>query len=202
MTFEALWGGRERWSAWPLLLCIGCTGVVDDPPGDTETTQTETTSADPTGDTQSGDGWFDVGWGDTSFAPLSEGDDFKIVWGGQGAAMFPMPIRGGGFILPDDPKNYLDERAPILDLHVDIEGHNDGFGGHFKRIANYPVTFDILGDGSYEFIYVAIILPDDVDPTELEGLPAHLWVQLSPYEHPPIVHELDLTVTVDEDAPG
>lgn len=164
------------------------------------------TGPDPSGEESDGTAtgapggaWFEIGWGDTSFMPLGDGDDFTVVWGGQGAAMFPMPIRGGDFVLPDDPKNYLDEKAPLLDLHIDIEGHNDGFGGHFKRIANYPVTFTVLDDGTYEFVYVAIILPDEVDPYELEGLPAHLWVQLRPWEHEPIVQELDLTITVGDD---
>lgn len=172
-----------RWVG--LLLCTGCAGSPlpgDESPDDTDT---------------SDDGaWFEVGWGDEVFAPIADGDDFPVVWGGQGAAMFPMPIQGGGFVLPDDPRDYLDEKAPIMDLHVDIEGHNNGIGGHFKRIANYPVAFSILEDGTYEFVYVAIILPDEVDPFELEGLPARLWVQLRPYDREPLVRELGLTVTV------
>jgi hypothetical protein len=140
--------------------------------------------------------WFEVGWGAERFEPLEDGDEFAVVWGGQGAAMFPMPIRGGGFVLPDDPRDYLDERAPIMDLHVDIEGFNDGIGGWFKRIANYPVVFSLLDDGTYEFVYVAIILPDHVDPFDIDGLPATLWVQLRPYEREPMVRELDLIVRV------
>ena len=164
-----------------LALCTGCASTLPGSEGD---------------DTGEDGAWFEIGWGDESFSPLVDGDAFPVVWGGQGAAMFPMPIRGGGFVLPDDPRNYLDERAPIMDLHVDIEGFNTGIGGYFKRIANYPVVFEILDDGTYEFIYVAIILPDDVDPFALEGLPARLWVQLRPYGREPLVSELDLTVTV------
>lgn len=156
---------------------------------------TDTTTPSDTG-TPAG-GWFQVGWGIDSFAPIEAGDDFTIVWGTQGAAMFPMPVRGGEFVLPDDPGDYTDPRAPLMDLELDIEGHNDGFGGHFKRIANYPLVFEVLDDGSYEFLYVAIILPDDKDPMELEGLPAHLHVVLRPFEADPIEIDLDLVVAIE-----
>jgi hypothetical protein len=149
--------------------------------------------------TETGDpasGWFEVGWGIDSFAPIEAGDEFPIVYGNQGSAMFPMPIRAGEFVLPDDPSDYLDPRAPKMNLELDIEGHNDGFGGHFKRIANYPLVFEILPDGTYEFLYVAIILPDEKVPEDLVGLPAHLRVEIQPYESEPIVRELDLVVAL------
>lgn len=142
-------------------------------------------------------GWFEIGWGVDSFTPVVDGGEFMVVWGTQGSAMFPMPIRAGEFVLPDDPGDYTDPKAPLMDLELDIEGHNDGIGGHFKRIANYPLVFDILGDGTYEFLYVAIILPDDADPLELEGLPAHLHVQIRPYEAAPIERDFDLVVAVE-----
>jgi hypothetical protein len=171
---------RRPWWWLSLLVCTGCAGPVL--PGESDS---------------SDDGaWFEVGWGDQAFATLEDGDEFPVVWGGQGAAMFPMPVRGGGFVLPEDPRNYLDEKAPIMDLHVDIDGYNTGIGGHFKRIANYPVVFSILEDGTYEFVYVAIILPDEVDPFEIDGLPATLWVQLRPYDREPLIHELELVVSV------
>ena len=157
----------------------------------------ESDSAESESGTPADPGWFEVGWGVDSFTPIVDGDEFTIVTGTQGASMFPMPIRGGEFVLPDDPSDYLDERAPMMDLELDIEGFNDGFGGHFKRIANYPLVFEILPDGTYEFLYVAIILPDGQDAFELEGLPAHLRVQIRPYESDPIVRELDLVVAVE-----
>lgn len=143
--------------------------------------------------------WFEVGWGERGFAPLEAGGELRIVWGAQGSAMFPMPVRGGNFVLPDDPKDYYDEKAPLLDLELDIEGHNDGPGGHFKRIANYPVTFDVGDDGTYEFVYVAVIVPDDIDPVILRDKPASLWVRLRPYGADPLEYTIDdLRVTVDD----
>jgi hypothetical protein len=113
--------------------------------------------------------------------------------------MFPMPLRGGNFELPDPPANYLDDKAPILSLELDIEGYNIASGGHFKRIANYPVAFDVLEDGTYEFIYVVIIVPDSIDPSELHGRPARLHVELQPYDRPALVEERSsLTVAVDD----
>lgn len=150
---------------------------------------------DPTGEPI---GWFEIGWGDQEFNPLPDGGDLHIVWGSQGAAMFPMPVRGAEFVLPDDPGDFYDEKAPLLDLELDIDGFNDGFGGHFKRIANYPLGFDVLPDGTYEFIYVRVLVPDTLDPRELRGRAAHLWVQLRPHDSGPLIEERDLTVVVDE----
>jgi hypothetical protein len=166
-------------------------GSMTTTPDDDSDTTTPSDTGTPDG------GWFQVGWGIDSFAPIEDGDEFTIVWGTQGAAMFPMPVRGGEFVLPDDPGDYTDPKAPLMDLELDIEGHNDGFGGHFKRIANYPLVFEVLDDGSYEFLYVAIILPDDKDPMELEGLPAHLHVALRPFEADPIEIDLDLVVALE-----
>jgi hypothetical protein len=142
-------------------------------------------------------GWFDIGFGEQGFEPIEHGGEMHIVWGSQGAAMFPMPIRAGEFVLPDDPRDFTDERAPILELTVDIEGFNSGVGGHFKRIANYPIAFDILPDGTYEFIYVRVIVPDTIDPADLDGLPAHVWVQLDPWGSAPLTIEYDLVARVD-----
>ena len=142
-------------------------------------------------------GWFEIGWGEYDFAEVVDGGELNIVWGAQGSAMYPMPVRGGEFGLAPDPKDYSDDRAPILDLELDVEGTEDSLCGHFKCVANYPITFDILPDGSYEFIYVRVIVPDDVDPTTLQGRAAHLWVQLDPYDSEPHEVEYDFTLNVD-----
>jgi len=176
-----------------LVSAIGCgaqpqvDGTSSSDGTDVGTTETPTTGEPVVG-------WFDVGWGDLQWHPLEDGGTLKVVWGGQGAAMFPLPIRGAEFVLPDPPDDYTSELAPILDLQLDIEGHNDGVGGHFKRIANYPITFAVLPDGSYEYIYLAVLLPDEIDPAILDGLPAHLSVQLRPYGSAPLVIERDLVV--------
>jgi hypothetical protein len=157
-------------------------------------TDTSSGSSDSTDSGPSDDGWFEIGWGVEEFNPLTDGSDLEVVWGTQGAAMFPLPLRGGDFVLPEDPRDYESPLAPKFDLHIDIEGHNDGVGGHFMYLANYPITFEVQPDGSYEFLYVAARLPDAIDPTTLEGLPARLWTRLRPYESEPIEIELDLVV--------
>ncbi len=195
-----------------LLAVLATTGcpAEDDPMSsdggsetESATTAVDATDTDTPPSTTDGPptGTVELGWGIDSFTPLQDGGEFRVVWGTQGAAMFPMPVRASGITLPDDPSDFLDPRAPKMNLELDIEGHNDGFGGHFKRIANYAMTFEVLDDGTYEFLYVAILIPDDKDPLELAGLPAHLWVEVTPYDSPPIVVEYDLTVVVD-DPPG
>jgi hypothetical protein len=188
-------------------LASGCTDRTDpmaDDDGsasDTESSASASASGQDTDSATTDDpdaGSVELGWGIDSFTPLVDGGEFQIVWGTQGAAMFPMPVRVANIPLPDDPSDFLDPRAPMMNLELDIEGHNDGFGGHFKRIANYAMTFDALGDGTYEFLYVAILVPDDKDPLELDGLPAHLRVEVIPFESDSIVREFDLTVTVED----
>jgi hypothetical protein len=168
-------------------LVTGCPGpsVSDDSDDSDE-------SAD--GSSGGDDAWLEVGWGVTEFNSLEDGGDLEVVWGPQGAAMFPLPLRGGGFVLPEDPSDYQSPLAPKLDLFIDVEGHNDGIADHFMYIANYPIIFEILSDGSYEFLFVGAQLPDAVDPTTLEGLPAHVYARLRPYESEPLEVELDLIV--------
>lgn len=125
------------------------------------------------------DAWFLMGQGETGWNEVDDGDSLVMVLGGQGLLMFPMPIRGEGFTLPDDPQDWTDPNIPILDIHLDIEGFNIGFGGHFSRIANYPVPFTILEDGTYEFVYITIFVPDELtDPCDIHGLPGELYAEL------------------------
>jgi hypothetical protein len=169
-------------------LAAGC----DDGESEGESGGTET------GSEEEAVGWFEVGWGEFEFEQqLVDGGELHIVWGSQGAAMFPMPVRGAEFELAPDPKDWSDERTPILDFELDVEGTEPALCGHFKCINNYPIAFDILPDGSYEFIYVAVVVSDRIDPTTLHGRPAHLWVQLDPHRSAPHEAEFDLTVNVD-----
>ncbi|MBC8067314.1 MAG: hypothetical protein IAG13_03190 [Deltaproteobacteria bacterium] len=177
-----------------LLLALGC---GTDAPGDGSASDS---SDDGSSTGEPVVGWFDIGWGDTEFHPLEDGGVLKVVWGGQGAAMFPMPLRAAEFELPDDPNDYTSEKAPMLQLQLDIEGHNDGIGGHFKRIANYPITFTVLPGGTYEYIYLAVLLPDALDPAVLDGLPGHVTVELDPYGSAPITIERDVVIA-DADPP-
>ena len=181
---------RRMAAASFVALATGCPGP--------SATEESSDSADASGGDE---GWFEIGWGVTEFNDLENGADLEVVWGSQGAAMFPLPLRGGGFVLPDDPTDYESPMAPKLDLHIDIPGHNNDIGDHFRYLANYPIVFEVMPDGSYEFLYVAVLLPDGLDPTTLEGLPAHLWTRLRPYESDEIEIELDLVVRGGE-TPG
>lgn len=141
--------------------------------------------------------WFEVGYGEDRFTPLAQGGVLPIVWGAQGAAMFPMALIGGGFTLPDDPQNFADERAPIVDVVVDIDGYNVSTTGHFKEVRNVSLGFHVLEDGSYRYLGVRVIVPPEVpDPAVLQGRPAYLWVQLRPYAHEPLLATYELTVDV------
>ena len=187
----AVWGGV----ALLVVAVAGCGARVS---GDEGGGSGSGSSGSDTTESSSGQepvvGWFELGFGDTAFTPLHDGDALPVVWGGQGAAMFPLPVRGAEFVLPDPPSDYTSELAPLFDFELDIEGYNDGPGGHFKRAANYPITFEVLPDGSYEFLYVAVLLPDELDPGVLEGLPAHLWARLRPHGSAPFEVEYDLVV--------
>lgn len=189
--------------------CSDRSPVDDTSPSDDDSgtsaseTSTSPTSADTadTADTEAPVGWFEVGWGQGEFVPLADGDDFPIVLGGQGAQMFPMPLRGGEWYLPGNPTSWMDETGPLVDFEMDIEGWNDGPGGHFKRIANYTLDWIVLDDGSYQSAFLPIIVPDGVDPTDIEGEPAHLWIRLRPYEQPALELELDVVVTISNELP-
>jgi hypothetical protein len=171
----------------------------DDDPSATNTSQA--TEGVDSSTTEPPVGWFIAGWGDGEFVPLADGDPFPIVLGGQGAQMFPMPLQGGEWYLPGNPTSWMDETGPLVDFEMDIEGFNDGPGGHFKRIANYTLDWVVLPDGTYQSSFLPIIVPDGVAPEDIEGLPAHLFVRLRPYEQPAVELELDVVVAVGP-APG
>ena len=123
--------------------------------------------------------WIAMGQGETGWFPVEDGDELLMVLGGQGLLMFPMPLRGSGFSLADDPSDYTDPRTPIFHMYLDIPGFELDFGGHFKRLANYPVPFEILPDGTYEFVYITLFVPDDLlDPCDIDGLPGELHAEL------------------------
>lgn len=134
---------------------------------------------EPTGDGDPSGAWFLMGQGESGWNEVEDGDELLMVLGGQGLLMFPMPIRGDGFTLPDDPSDWTHPDIPMLDIHLDIEGFNIGFGGHFSRIANYPVPFTVLESGTYEFVYITIFVPDELsDPCDIDGLPGQLHAEL------------------------
>lgn len=165
------------------------------------TSGTTATTTQPTESEGEPVGWFELGWGEGQYVPIADGDPLPIVRGGQGAEMFPLPLRGAEFYLPSDIVSWMDETGPLVDLEMDIEGYNDGIGGHFKRIANYTLDWVVLEDGTYQSSFLPVLVPDGVDTDELEGLPAHLTVRLRPYEQPPLTLELDVVVTVMSEPP-
>jgi hypothetical protein len=174
-------------------------------PSDATNGQTDSMSSNgtvDTADTEAPVGWFQVGWGQGEFVPLADGDAFPIVLGGQGAQMWPVPLQGGEWFLPGNPTSWMDETGPFVDFEMDIEGYNDGPGGHFKRIANYTLDWIVLPDGTYQSSFLPVIVPDGIDPEELDGKPAHVWVRLRPFEQPSLEIDLDVVVTVEGELPG
>jgi len=196
---------RATSSAWllcaalPLVLPACTDGSSGD--GDTGSMVSSTDDTSASESTGASAGTIALGSGQEEFHPLEEGGDLEVVFGSQGSAMFPIIIRGSEFPLPEDTTDWMHEEAPTIELWLDIEGHNDGFGGHFKRIDNYPLGFESVGDGTYDSTFVAVLLPDDKQPEDLEGLPATLWVELTPFESAPINAEVNLTVALG-DLPG
>ncbi|MBV1858092.1 MAG: hypothetical protein KUG77_06740, partial [Nannocystaceae bacterium] len=175
--------------------CALLSGCDEPPPGGDDTgTDTEDSSG------ESGEevvGFLEVGFGENNFTPIEDGGELELVWGTQGSAMIPLPIHAGGITVPDDPRDYTDERAPLLDVTLDIEGEDPGFCGHFKCVSNYPMSFDVLSDGTYEFMYVRVIMPDGVDVQSLDGKAATLRVELSPIDSGTLVQEFNLTVLAE-----
>lgn len=186
-----------------LCACLGLalvgaplTGCNDEPPE--QSMDTGDIDDDDSGSSSETDddvvGFLEVGFGETDFTPIEDGGELRVVWGAQGSAMFPMPIRAGGITVPDDPSDYTDARAPILDVTLDIEGEEPGFCGHFKCVANYPMSFERLDDGTLEFMYIRVIMPDGVDVTTLDGKTATLRVELEPVDSGTLTEEFELTV--------
>ena len=68
------------------------------------------------------DAWIAMGQGEEGWFPVEDGDELLMVLGGQGLLMFPMPLRGSGFTLADDPSDYTDPATPLFDMYLDIEG--------------------------------------------------------------------------------
>ncbi|MCB9568369.1 MAG: hypothetical protein H6710_14355 [Myxococcales bacterium] len=136
---------------------------------------------------------------DPMWGPLQDGDPLEMVLGGQGLLMFPIALRGANFEIAADPTDFDDPKMPRVDMWMDIEGYNTGVADHFTRLYNYPISFKPLTDEVVEFLYIALIVPDEIsDPYVLDGLPGHIWIELQPYQKSPIVRELDVEIVVDQ----
>lgn len=127
---------------------------------------------------------------------LKDGDTMKIVRGGQGLLMLPFAVRGSGFEVPDDPNAWDDPKMPHIDMYVDIEGNNVGFGGHFSRLNEYPIGFERIDDqGTLEHMYIAVIVPDAVDdPQTLTNKAGVVHIELRTYMHSTVTQEIDFVV--------
>ena len=151
-------------------------------------------------------GWFEFGHlgpdefpdgilvADPPFDPLEAGDAVDMVQGGQGLVMLAFPIRGGDFVIDPSATTASDDypKWPELEGHIDVEGHNTGLGGHFWRIANYPVFFEPTDEGDYAFFFLTVLVPDESSLTDLEGRPAHLEATLDPADYEAIYAPIDL----------
>jgi hypothetical protein len=121
-----------------------------------------------------------LGEGEESFTPLVDGGEIQLVLGGQGLFMFPMPLRGEGFEVPDDPLDFDDPKAPRLSLVFDIDEFDTAYGDHFAKITDLPLPLTQLPGGGYEFIYLPVIAPNDFgDMCEVHEHPAQVSATLS-----------------------
>lgn len=191
--------GRARALFTLAVACVACSTLAACDPSEPRFGTYEGGSGEGSGSGSggSGDAYFSLGQGEFGWSEVNDGDRLEMVLGGQGLLMFPMPMRAGGFTLPPDPKDYTHPDVPILDMHVDIEGFNIGFGGHFSRIANYPIPFEILDDGTYEFIYVTIFIPDELaNPCDIDELPAELHAELETADGDLLTWDRTVTVNV------
>jgi hypothetical protein len=130
------------------------------------------------------------------FRELAQADTLTIVRGGQGLLMLPLAVRGRGFEVPPDPNAWDDPRTPHINLWLDIEGFNVGFGGHFARVPDYPIGFVPIDDmGTLEHIYIAVLVPDGIDdPQALTGQPGTIRAELRTYKQPTVAREYSFVV--------
>ena len=133
---------------------------------------------------------------DPVYRELTQGDTLTIVLGGQGLLMLPLAVRGSGFQIPENPTDWDDPRMPRINLWVDIEGFNVGFGGHFARVPDYTIGFVPIDDkGTLEHIYIAVLVPDGIeDPEQLLGRPGLIRAELRTYKQPTVAQELSFVV--------
>lgn len=133
---------------------------------------------------------------DPVYRELVPGDPLRIVRGGQGLLMLPLAVRGRGFVSPADPNAWDDPKMPHINLWVDIDGFNVGIGGHFARVANYPIGFVPIDDkGTLEHIYIAVLVPDGVeDPEALTGKSGTIRAELRTYKQPTAAREYSFVV--------
>ncbi len=171
--------GRRTWLAAALsLVCLGgCEGEPVDP-------------------------YFELGQGEAVWQGLSGSSRLKLVLGGQGAYMFPIAVRGGGFVLPDNPTQFNHPDAPRIDITIEIEGYANN-SGFFARVTDFPIPFTVKDDDSYEYFYIAVIAPDALfDPNEIHNLPVRIEATLTPAEGDEMIQTYEMQVLSNFPLPG
>lgn len=132
-----------------------------------------------------------------TYRALVDGDTIPVVRGGQGLLMLPFGLRGRNFVITEDPNDWDNPKIPKVDMWVDVDGHNVGFGGHFARLNNYAVGFYPLNDGmgTLEHMYIALIVPDAIaDPQTLTNQHGTVHIELNTYNEPTAIRELDFVI--------
>lgn len=176
-----------------------CTSGSDDAGGSGESGDTGGTEDGCTG-AMPCDASVVIGQGYTGFEPLGgEEAPWQLVLGGQGLYMFPMTLQLSGFDMPPDPSDWGDPKLPQLAVTFDVPGHPGAVGGHFVRIANYPLASVDLGDGTFEVVFVPLIIPDAdaMDPMGLHEAPGTIEVEVRGWDGERVVETLDVVLTAD-----
>lgn len=193
------------------LVLHGCPTPGETPPaGDSSTGPDDTTAAaedteapPPTtgSDVPAIEPWLEVGWGTTEFNAF-EGE-LPVVVGPQGLHMFSMPLRGQGFYNPPDP-SFDNPDMPILQAWVDVEGFAITDDGHFNEVVDYPALFyPALGNAAVlEGPAVWLVLPDSVEPEQIEGLSAVLHAEMVDAFGLVLTDEHELVIGEVPPAPG
>lgn len=134
------------------------------------------------------DGWFDVGWGVDAFHPIAS--EVPIFLGPQGAWMFSLPLRGGGFDVPQPP-SYDDPRTPRLDLAVEI----DGFMAPLTAVEDLAIAFSPGAEPEiFEYRSAWLVIPDAIEPGDLVGRTGSIEAELRTGDGDALQREYDIVV--------
>lgn len=143
-----------------------------------------------------GDRWLELGQGVDAHTPLVDGDTLDVYLGTQHLVMFAFTLRLGGIEVPDDPGDYTDARAPVVDLGLEVPGF-DADGGFFRRVEGFPLVLSPEGDGdpddpSYVAVFVPVIFPDAIEPEAVFGAEVVVHARVRPASGPSleVVHTL------------
>jgi hypothetical protein len=137
--------------------------------------------------------WVALGRDTLEFTELEDGDELVVGLDGSGCGpllAFALPIRAGGFHLTSD--------MPVLELKLDVENVEGGFDGHFTRVVNYPIAFEALDEGGYEFDSVLLPVPELDDLCVLDEQPARLHGQVDFPEGEVVAIDLEVSIEVPE----